>query len=209
VDTTGNARINQVKVPRRLRAVRDTEVDADTLLVRVGRGDRAAFEALYDTVAPVVFGVARRVVRDPQMAEDIAQEVLVEVWKLAPRFDPTKGRALSWIVTIAHRRAIDRVRSEQSRGEREERASRDAAPATTGAEVTARMEEEAVQRGLATGLGLLTPTQREAISLAFYEGRTHHEVAQLLGVPLGTAKTRIRDGLIRLRDAVEPLEVTS
>jgi RNA polymerase sigma-70 factor, ECF subfamily len=192
-----------MRVGRRLRAVRDADtVDPDALLVRVGRGERAAFDALYDTIAPLVYGVARRVVRDPQMAEDIAQEALVEVWRQAPRFDPSKGRATSWIVTIAHRRAVDRVRSEQSRHEREDRVGRDTATVST-TEPSARLEAAATTDELTTGLAALTDLQRDAIRLAFYEGRTHQEVAQLLGIPLGTAKTRIRDGLIRLRDAVE------
>jgi RNA polymerase sigma-70 factor, ECF subfamily len=192
-----------MKMGRRLRAVRDADtVDPDALLVRVGRGERAAFDALYDTIAPLVYGVARRVVRDPQMAEDIAQEALVEVWRQAPRFDPSKGRATSWIVTIAHRRAVDRVRSEQSRHQREDRVGRDTATVST-TEPGARLEAADTTDELATGLASLTELQRDAIRLAFYEGRTHQEVAQLLGIPLGTAKTRIRDGLIRLRDAVE------
>ena len=196
-----------MKVPRRLRAVRTDDIDPDALLVRVGRGDRQAFEALYDTIAPVVYGVARRVVRDPQMAEDVAQEVLLEVWRQAPRFDPAKGRAASWIVTIAHRRAVDRVRAEQTRNNREDRVGRDASVVSAPSEVGIHLEEQVVRDGIAAGLTALTETQREAVRLAFYEGRTHSEVAQLLGIPLGTAKTRIRDGLIRLRDAVEPMEV--
>ena len=191
-----------------MRAVGDNEVNLDVLLVRVGRGDRPAFEMLYDAMAPVVFGVARQVVRDRQMAEDISQEVMVDVWRQAPRFDPAKGRATSWIVTIAHRRAVDRVRSEQARTAREDRVGRSSPSASTG-DIGARVEEQAVKESLANGLALLTTAQREAISLAFYEGRTHQEVAHLLSIPLGTAKTRIRDGLIRLRDAVEPSGIRS
>jgi RNA polymerase sigma-70 factor, ECF subfamily len=184
-------------------------LDPDMLLVRVGRGDRQAFNMLYDAVAPVVFGVARRVVRDPQMAEDVAQEAMVEVWKQAPRFDPSKGRAMSWVVTIAHRRAVDRVRSEQARTEREDRVGRDTSSPAHEPDLGSRLEIEQARSEVTRGLASLTPTQREAISLAFFDGRTHHEVAQLLGIPLGTAKTRIRDGLIRLRDAVDSPEVTS
>jgi RNA polymerase sigma-70 factor, ECF subfamily len=201
-DDTGQA----VRPPRRLRAVTDQEVDLDGLLGRVGRGDRAAFERLYDALSPVVFGVARQVVRDRQMAEDIAQEVMVEVWRQAPKFDPSKGRATSWVVTIAHRRAVDRVRSEQARTAREDRVGHASASTSTG-DIGANVEDEAVKASLAGGLSMLTASQREAITLAFYEGRTHQEVAHLLSIPLGTAKTRIRDGLIRLRDAVESSEV--
>jgi RNA polymerase sigma-70 factor, ECF subfamily len=195
-----------VRTSRRLRAVSDQDVDLDVLLSRVGRGDRAAFERLYDALSPVVFGVARQVVRDRQMAEDIAQEVMVEVWRQAPRFDPSKGRAAGWVVTIAHRRAVDRVRSEQARTAREDRVSH-SNPTTSTGDVGANIEDQEVRASLADGLSLLTSSQREAITLAFYEGRTHQEVAHLLSIPLGTAKTRIRDGLIRLRDAVEPSEV--
>jgi RNA polymerase sigma-70 factor, ECF subfamily len=201
-----------MRLLRRLQVVSDDAASGpDDLLVRAGRGDREAFDALYEQIAPTVYGLARRVVRDPQLAEDIAQEALVEVWRLAPRFDPTKGKAMSWVATIAHRRAIDRVRSEQSRHDREDKvAFGDRGTMTTsGEEVSAGVMRDATRQSVAGALGCLTGTQREAIQLAFYDGRTYAEVADLLGIPVGTAKSRIRDWLIKLRDAVAPSEELS
>lgn len=173
----------------------------DELLTRVARGDEAAFEALYDQVAPVVHGVCLQVVRNPAQAEEVAQEVLVEAWRTAARFDPARGSARAWLVTMARRRAVDRVRSVQSA------ADRDAAASVRGMErdvdvvaesVEIRLEQQQVRRCL----GGLTALQREAVTLAFYRGHTHREVAELLQAPLGTVKTRLRDGLIRLRDCL-------
>jgi RNA polymerase sigma-70 factor (ECF subfamily) len=177
------------------------EPSVDDLLERVARGDRIAFEDLYDTMAPRVLGLARRVVRDPAQAEEVMQEVLVEVWRAAARFDAERGSAVSWIMTITHRRAVDRVRSAQAATDREDTvASREVArPFDEVSEaVEARLEQEQVRRAL-TGL---TDLQREAVTLAYYGGYTYREVAVLLDVPLGTVKTRLRDGLIRLRDAL-------
>jgi RNA polymerase sigma-70 factor (ECF subfamily) len=173
----------------------------DALLLRVARGDEEAFAALYDLVAPAVHGVVLGVVRNPALAEEVTQEVLVEAWRTAPRFDPDRGAARAWLVTIARRRAVDRVRSVQAS------VQRDAAVAARDVQrdvdvvaetVEIRLEQQQVRRCLEG----LTEVQREAVSLAFYAGHTHREVAQLLGVPLGTIKTRLRDGLIRLRDCL-------
>ena len=173
----------------------------DALLQRVACGDEGAFAALYDVVAPMLHGVVLGIIRNPALAEEVTQDVLVEAWRMAPRFDPTLGSARSWLMTIARRRAVDRVRSVQAS------VDRDAAAGARGVErdvdivaeaVEIRLEQQQVRRCL----GGLTDLQREAISLAFYAGHTHREVAQLLGVPLGTVKTRLRDGLIRLRDCL-------
>lgn len=174
---------------------------ADELLGAVARGDTAAFERLYPLLAPAVHGLALRVVRDPGLAQDVTQEVLVDVWRLAPRFDPARGSALTWAMTIAHRRAVDRVRREQSQVARTERVAagtREPDEDVVVAAVESTWDAALVQRALAT----LTPLQREAIELAYFGGHTHQEVSAVLAVPLGTAKTRIRDGLIRLRDAL-------
>jgi len=174
-------------------------VDVDDLMSRVAEGDQDAFAALYDAVASRVYGLIRRVLRDATLAEEVAQEALVEVWRTAPRFDRTRGCAASWIFTIAHRRAVDRVRSEQAAAERERRTARASVPFDDVIEeVTARLEQHAVRRCLDT----LTRLQREAILLAFYAGLTYPEVADRLGAPLPTVKTRMRDGLIRLRDCL-------
>ena len=175
------------------------------LLVQTGRGSAPAFERLFDVMSPSVYGVALRVVRDPHLAEDVAQEALVEVWRLAPRYRPDAGQAVSWILTIAHRRAIDRVRSEQAHRERTAGFAA-SAPGPGGADpetVVEAMHNEWEAARVRAGLAALTPLQREAIELAYYKGYTHREVAEALDVPLGTGKARLRDGLIKLRDAWE------
>ncbi|GAA4667479.1 MULTISPECIES: ECF RNA polymerase sigma factor SigK [Amycolatopsis] len=173
----------------------------EELLTQVARGSEAAFERLYEVVAGPVYGIVRRVVRDVAQSEEVAQEVLVELWRTAPRYDPAKGGAVNWALTLAHRRAVDRVRSAQARADREQKASA-VAPGREFDEVaeavTARLEREQVRRCL----GSLTELQRESVLLAYYGGKTYPEVAELLDSPLGTIKTRLRDGLIRLRDCL-------
>jgi RNA polymerase sigma-70 factor (ECF subfamily) len=169
-------------------------------LVRgVARGDTAAFSAVYDQVAPGVFGIVRRVIRDPAQSEEVTQEVLLEVWRTASAFDAARGSATAWIMTMAHRRAVDRVRSAQREAERERRAATADIPYDEVAEaVESSLERERVRRCL----GSLTELQRESVTLAYYGGYTYGQVASLLGVPAGTVKTRMRDALIRLRDCL-------
>ncbi|TMM39327.1 MAG: sigma-70 family RNA polymerase sigma factor [Actinobacteria bacterium] len=169
------------------------------LLTQVARGDEAAFVKLYDELAPRVYGLCRRIVRDPAQAEEVAQEALVEVWRTAGRYDPAKGSASAWVLTIAHRRAVDRVRAEQASTDRERRVATEEVPYDDVVEqATARLERQQVRRCLQG----LTDLQREAITLAYYRGYSYREVADLLGAGLPTVKTRMRDGLIRLRDCL-------
>lgn len=196
----GDARREHSESPR-LEAVPpvNSPPAAEELLGRVARGDERAFEALYDVVAARVYGLARRILRDPAQAEEVAQEVLVEVWRTASRFDASKGSATSWIFTIAHRRAVDRVRSEQAGADRLQRVATIETPYDDVVEeATARLEKTQVRRCLAG----LTELQREAITLAYYGGYTYREVADLLKTGLPAIKTRMRDGLIRLRDCL-------
>ena len=173
----------------------------EDLLSQVARGSEGAFNQLYDIVSAPVFGVVRRVVRDVAQSEEVAQEVLVELWRTAPRYDPRQGSAVNWALTLAHRRAVDRVRSAQARADREQRAGRMSVNRDfdqVAEAVASRLEREQVRRCLSS----LTELQRESVMLAYYGGHTYPEVAELLNSPLGTIKTRLRDGLIRLRDCL-------
>ncbi|GAB2777479.1 ECF RNA polymerase sigma factor SigK [Nocardioides salsibiostraticola] len=171
------------------------------LLKRSARGDSDAFAVLYDATASRVFGLAVRVVRDPAQAEEIAQEAFLEIWRGSARFDSTKGSALSWMLTIVHRKAVDRVRSAQASTRRDttfHQQNPDVEHDVTADAAHASMEARRVRSAMES----LTVVQREAIELAFFGGYTHTEVAAMLDLPVGTAKTRIRDGLIRLRDTM-------
>ncbi|WP_189884791.1 sigma-70 family RNA polymerase sigma factor [Streptomyces xantholiticus] len=175
--------------------------DLQELLGLVARGDQDAFSQVYDTVGGAVLGLVRTVLRDPAQSEEVAQEVLLEVWKSAARYRPSRGSAMTWILTLAHRRAVDRVRSAQAATHRERRAAlleRTPAYDEVTEQVEARLEREQVRRCLRG----LTELQRQSVTLAYYRGLAYREVAELLSVPLGTVKTRLRDGLIRLRDCL-------
>lgn len=187
-------------LPRRLRLVPGRrERSLDELLVDVGRGDEAAFEHIYDELSAPVFGVARRVVRDPARAEEITQEVFLSLWRQATRFDPGKGSARTWVMTLTHRRAVDVVRSEEAASRRETATAKPDVPYDQVSEqAVGRLEGQQVHQCL----GTLTDLQREALTLAYFGGYTYPEVATLLKANVSTVKTRMRDGLIRLRDCL-------
>lgn len=173
----------------------------EELLQRVATGDHGAFAEFYDRVAAQVYGLIHKVLRDPAQSEEVAQEVLLEVWRTATRYDPAKGSGITWTLTMAHRRAVDRVRGEQASRDRTERvALRDRGREVDEVveEVDRRFESQQVRRAL-NGLSDL---QRQAIELAYYGGYSYPEVARQLDAPLGTVKTRLRDGLIRLREVM-------
>jgi len=176
------------------------EQELDGLMVLVAEGDQAAFAEVYDRLSPAVFGVARRVLRDVAQAEEVAQEVFVEMWRQAARFDGTRGSVRTWAVTISHRRAVDRVRSEQAHRTRLIRTG--AVAALADATPEDRVVEREDRQRATVAMAELSDVQREALELAFYDGLTHVQIADRLGVALGTVKTRIRDGLIRLRTAL-------
>ncbi len=169
------------------------------LLARVGRGDRQAFSALYDEMAPRVLGLVTRLLRDPAQSEEVTQEIFLEIWQTSSRFDPNKGGASTWILTMTHRRAVDRVRASQASRDRDVKVGirdLDADYDHVAESVEVRIESERVEKAMAR----LTDMQRQAITLSYYGGYTNSEVATMLSVPIGTIKTRIRDGMIRLRD---------
>ena len=176
-------------------------VSLDDLLTQVAREDHEAFEAVYGQVAAPVYGLVRSVVRNHAQAEEVTQEVMVEIWRTAPRFDRRRSPAHTWVMMLAHRRAVDRVRSEQAASDRESRAaSQDAVTAydEVAEQVEARLDRERVRHCMDS----LTGLQRESVMLAYYRGHSYREVSELLGLPVGTVKTRMRDGLIRLRDCL-------
>ena len=178
--------------------VEDVKDPLGSLLSRAGRGDQSAFAELYDSLAPLLHGIVLRVVRDPAQSEEVTQEAFVELWRLAPRYDASRGSVRSWATTLAHRRAIDRVRSEQSSRNRTEREAqiRPIQSGDVAEQVVANIDGTRVRKALER----LTEIQRQAVELAYFGGHSYREVAVLLGVAEGTIKTRIRDGMIRLRD---------
>ncbi len=171
------------------------------LLKLSARGDQQAFARLYDAMSTRAYGLAVRVVRDPAQAEETTQEAFLEIWKTSGRFDPARGSAVSWMLTIVHRKAVDRVRSAEASSRRESTYHQQNQPVehdSTAEAAQASLEARRVRGALSA----LTAVQREALELAYFGGYTHTEVASMLDLPVGTAKTRIRDGLIRLRDAM-------
>lgn len=171
------------------------------LMALSARGHEDAFAELYDLTSQRVYGIILRVLRSPDHAAEVMQEVYVEVWRQSARFSAAKGSVIAWMTTMAHRRAVDRVRSVSSEVARDERyafhrGDREIDQVWDGVEQ--RLDVERVRKGMAS----LTPIQREALTLAYFGGYTQSQVAQLLKLPLGTVKTRIRDGLIGLRDAL-------
>jgi RNA polymerase sigma-70 factor (ECF subfamily) len=154
--------------------------DLDRLLVAAGQADTAAFAELYDALAPRVLGLALQVLGDPRRAEEVAEEAFLEMWRTAPRFDPTRDSALAGAMATTHRRAVGRLRSD----------------APTGRD----RRDQSSTPSLRTALALLPDVRREAVELAYYDGRTHTEVALLTQAPSGAAAARMRDGLAQLRD---------
>ncbi len=171
------------------------------LLKACSRGDEAAFAALYDATAARLFGLVLRTVRDRAQAEEVTQDAYLDIWRTSSRFDPGRGSALSWLMTIGHRKAVDRVRSAEAARRRDtayEARELDGPIDQTVEDAHRNLEAQRVRRALDS----LTEAQRSALELAYFGGYTHREVAVMLDLPLGTAKTRIRDGLIRLRDTL-------
>jgi RNA polymerase sigma-70 factor (ECF subfamily) len=175
-----------------------TTTSLDSLMTRVASGDADAFSTLYDQTSSMVYGLALRVVRSAALAEEVTQEVYLQVWRQASGFDAQRGSVKSWMATMAHRRAVDVVRRSQSSRDRELKVPPDAPAADVAETVTLGEERDRVR----AALGSLTDLQFQVIEMAYYRGLTYREVAERLNTPLATVKTRIRDGLIRLRAAL-------
>ncbi|MCV7397557.1 sigma-70 family RNA polymerase sigma factor [Mycobacterium paraseoulense] len=176
--------------------------DLDALLHKVARGDRDAFAAVYDLTKSRVYGMVMRVLRDSGYSEETTQEVYCDVWRTAPGYDSSRGSALSWLLTIAHRRAVDRVRAEAASGKRDSRyAATSADPASDVVADSAIAGDE--RRRVVECLGALTDTQRECIQLAYYDGLTYSQVSDRLAANLSTIKSRMRDALRALRNCLE------
>jgi len=177
------------------------EVALTDVLQRVCNGDQQAFAALYDALAPKVFGTVKRVLRDPAMSEEVTQEIFVEIWQTADRFDPERASVATWALTMARRRAVDRVRREQSQRNRVEALAgqRDDHEVEPGQQVIDGIEAGAVR----TALMQLPDDQRDVLVLSFLEGMAHGDIAERLNLPLGTVKGRVRGGLKKLRAGLE------
>ncbi len=201
--TAGTSLVPGVRMPRSRGTVwpmhQTTAADElSSVMQRVAAGDHAAFGTFYDATSRTVFGIVLRVLRDRAQAEEVAQEVFLEAWRSASRYDRQQGTPSAWINTIAHRRAVDRVRSVERSTRRDHRhaESEHVADAPDVSDlVIARDEGSRVRQALS----LLPEAQRTALALAYFDGRTQREVAEILNVPLGTVKTRMRDALKKLR----------
>lgn len=194
----GAADVHTLKPPERWDS---RAAQLEELVARLSDGQQEVFSELYNETSPRVYGIALRVLRAPQLAAEVTQEVYVEIWRKAARYDSERGSVLAWITTMAHSRAVDRVRAASSESVRDETwASLDNEPEFDQVwdDVASRMDAERV-RG---ALGSLTDNQREAITLAYFDGYSQTQVARLLNLPLGTVKTRIRAGLTGLWDAL-------
>ncbi|MFD8755167.1 ECF RNA polymerase sigma factor SigK [Kitasatospora sp. NPDC059577] len=167
-------------------------------MARTARGDERAFEALYGTTAAPVLALVLRVLRDRAQAEEVAQEVFWQVWREAPRYRPERGEVLPWVLTLAHRRAVDRVRSARAAADRDRTAAlRDYTPDFD--QVADRVEDALDRDRVRRALTVLSDAQRECLLLVYFGGCTQAQAAARIGAPLGTVKTRIRDALRQLR----------
>lgn len=176
------------------------------LLQRVGQGDRQSFAALYDRFSGVLFSTAFRVLNDQEAAEDVLQDVFIQIWEKAPLYDPTRGKPITWAMTLTRNRAIDRLRSTLRRNRLQDEVQRES---ETFEHFDNRTSFDAAESGeksklVREAVQNLSKDQREAIELAFFSSLTHEEIAERLNEPLGTIKARIRRGMVRLRDVLSP-----
>ena len=171
------------------------------LVQRSSTGNEAAFAQLYDLTSSRLYGLVLRVLRGPDLAAEVVQEVYLEIWRRAAEYRDESGSVMAWMCTIAHRRAVDRVRSVQKRTDRDQRWHR-LSDSDEVDEVWSDVERNLDVERVRKGLEQLPAGQREALTLAYYRGYSQTQIATALDLPLGTTKSRIRDGLIRLRDTL-------
>lgn len=183
-----------------------TEIDELELIRRVGDGDRASFEMFYDRYCGVLFSTALRVLNDPTDAEDVTQDVFIMIWNKAGMYDPSRGKPLTWAVTMTRNKAIDKLRSLQRRFRLKEEAGEEAKTGETIHERQPLDDVETAEQGalVRSAVDKLGPEQREVIEMAYFQGLTQNEIAEKLRQPLGTIKARIRRGMIKLRKIVGP-----
>lgn len=188
-----------VGVSRSRRMQQDQpNLELSNLLTSIADGESDAFSRLYDLTSEMVYGLALRVLKAPALAEEVTQEVYLQVWSGAAAFDPERGTAKAWMATLAHRRAVDAVRRSQSARDREQRVVPDQPHGDVAESAIETDERDRVRQALSA----LTDLQWEAIELAYFDGMTYREVAERLDTPLGTVKSRMRDGLQRLRQTM-------
>lgn len=181
---------------------REPHADLDTLMLRAANGDRDAFAGVYDALVQPVMGLACRILRDAGQAEEVTQDVMIEVWRTADRFRPDLGTAKAWVLTLAHRRTVDRVRSVQASKDREVRAGMLSTDRDFD-QVAETVENLDERRRVHRCLAALARLQRVPLVLAYYQGMTCLEVARSLSTPEGTVKSRMRKGLDQLRTCLE------
>lgn len=181
------------------------ELNDEELLQRAGRRDTRAFEQLYDRLAPRLYGLLRQMLHDEREAEDVLQDSFVQLWDRAPSFDPARGKAFTWVVMIVRHKAIDRMRMLGRRNRLIESAALEHSALDGNVHAGADAELETTERAEAVrdALRELPKEQRQLIEFAFLKGLTHHVLAESLNLPLGTVKTHIRRGLLRLRDLLK------
>ncbi|MER8104869.1 sigma-70 family RNA polymerase sigma factor [Kitasatospora sp. NPDC094016] len=178
------------------------EAAVEDLVTRVGHGDESAFNLLHDAVSAALFLIVLRVVRDRAQTQEVVQEVLLEIWDKAHRFEPARGTAMAWIATVAHRRAVDRVRTARAAAERDLRARLlDHVPDFD--DVSEQVEHRLRHEQIRDCLLALTDLQRQAVDMVYFQGLSCQEFTDRLNLPLGTAKSRVRDALLRLRTCME------
>jgi RNA polymerase sigma-70 factor, ECF subfamily len=190
-----------------LRMANDIEVDQDReieLLRRIGAGDPVSFEDLYDRFSGVLFSAAAQILNDHREAEDVLQDVFMQIWDKARLYKPSRGKPLTWAMTLTRNKAIDRLRSFQRRFRLQDQVERESRTVSQIASPDSADEIYALERSriIRSAVLKLSKAQRQAIELAFFSGLTQNEIAQELNEPLGTIKARIRRGMLKLKDLI-------